>query len=47
MDDTLSLVFVHNRGLGGKRDLVLSDVESVEHLVEVVLPEEPSQLLSE
>ena len=47
MDGTLSFVFINNGGLGGEGDLVLSDVEGVEHFVEVILPEEPVQRFSE
>lgn len=44
---TLSLVLVDNGGLGGEGDLVSSDGEGIQHLVEVVPSQEPIQGLSE
>ncbi len=47
MGDTLALVLIDNGGFGGEGDLVLADVEGVEDLVEVFLPEEPIERFPE
>ena len=45
--DTLALVFIDCGGIGREGDLVGADVEGIETLVEILVAEEASELLSE